>query len=168
MFSRADLRACPRGCGERARLTTTENGARLLVNLDPDPKGNVAVWRDVHGALRSRAVTKERPLARHERLMMPHVATCKPPKREKPKPPKTPRSTAPATELYDLLGVGKDATEADIKKAYRRLARELHPDINPDPEVAKRFQEVGWAYHVLSDPKRRKVYDVTGNDPKPR
>ncbi|WP_424533672.1 J domain-containing protein [Sphaerisporangium viridialbum] len=167
MFSRADLRACPRGCGERARLTTTENGARLLVNLDPDPKGNVAVWRDVHGALRSRAVTKERPLARHERLMMPHVATCKPPKREKPKPPKPP-PRPPAGNLYDLLGVGKDATQADIKRAYRRLARELHPDVNHDPGVAERFQEVGLAYHVLSDPEQREMYDLSGRPPRPR
>ncbi|MDP4332896.1 molecular chaperone DnaJ [Curtobacterium sp. A7_M15] len=61
---------------------------------------------------------------------------------------------------YDVLGVQKDASDADIKKAYRRLARELHPDVNPSPEAAERFKDVTHAYDVLSDPEQRRRYDA--------
>jgi len=67
-------------------------------------------------------------------------------------------------DLYDLLGVARDADADAIKKAYRRLARQLHPDVNPDPETQERFKEVSRAYEVLSDPQKRAAYD-RGGDP---
>jgi molecular chaperone DnaJ len=61
---------------------------------------------------------------------------------------------------YDVLGVTRDASDADIKKAYRRLARELHPDVNPSPDAAEKFKDVTHAYDVLSDPEQRRRYDA--------
>ena len=65
---------------------------------------------------------------------------------------------------YAVLGVSREASSDEIKKAYRRLARELHPDINPDPHTQERFKEVTRAYEVLSDPRKREMYDL-GGDP---
>jgi molecular chaperone DnaJ len=67
-------------------------------------------------------------------------------------------------DYYATLGIRREATPDEVKKAYRRLARELHPDVNPDPETQERFKEVTRAYEVLSDPKKRQVYDM-GGDP---
>lgn len=67
-------------------------------------------------------------------------------------------------DLYEVLGVSRDADADAIKKAYRKLARQLHPDVNPDPEAQSQFQEVGRAYEVLSDPQKRAAYD-RGGDP---
>ncbi len=68
-----------------------------------------------------------------------------------------------ADDYYDLLGVGRDASAEDIKRAYRRLARQLHPDANPDDAGAEtRFKLVAQAYEVLSDPDRRRRYDTFG------
>lgn len=63
-------------------------------------------------------------------------------------------------DLYKVLGVGRNASDAEIKKAYRRLARQYHPDRNPgDARAEERFKEVSAAYDVLSDPDKRKAYD---------
>ena len=63
-------------------------------------------------------------------------------------------------DLYELLGVSRDAGQDEIKRRYRQLAKELHPDLNPDkPGVAERFSEVTAAYDILSDPEKRGQYD---------
>ncbi|MEZ5076615.1 MAG: molecular chaperone DnaJ [Solirubrobacterales bacterium] len=68
-----------------------------------------------------------------------------------------------ADELYKTLGVDKDASEEEIKKAYRKLARKYHPDRNPDDAVAEeRFKEISAAHDVLGDPEKRKEYDEAG------
>jgi molecular chaperone DnaJ len=69
-----------------------------------------------------------------------------------------------ARDYYALLGVSSNASDAEIKRAYRRLARELHPDINPDQGAQARFNEISVAYEVLSDPEKRRIVDL-GGDP---
>jgi molecular chaperone DnaJ len=68
-------------------------------------------------------------------------------------------------DYYEVLGVGRDAGEAEVKKAFRRLARELHPDTNSeDPDAEEKFKEAAEAYEVLSDAERRKLYDAYGHE----
>src|SRR4026207_2020572 len=68
-------------------------------------------------------------------------------------------------DYYKVLGIDKNATQEDIKKAYRKLARKHHPDLNPnDKEAHKTFQQVNEANEVLSDPEKRKKYDQYGKD----
>src|SRR4051794_41692904 len=68
------------------------------------------------------------------------------------------------TDYFGLLGVARNASDSDIKRAYRRLARDLHPDVNPDPGAKERFQEVTRAYEALTDPDKRRIVDL-GGDP---
>jgi len=67
------------------------------------------------------------------------------------------------TNPYETLGLKKDATPEEIKKAYRKLALELHPDRNPDPKAEEKFKEVTAAYEILSDPKKKEQFDKFGN-----
>jgi curved DNA-binding protein len=67
-------------------------------------------------------------------------------------------------DYYEILGCKKDAGQDDIKKAYRRLARKFHPDVNRDPNAEERFKEIGEAYEVLHDPEKRKAYDRFGSN----
>ncbi|WP_236796979.1 molecular chaperone DnaJ [Amycolatopsis sp. GM8] len=69
-----------------------------------------------------------------------------------------------ARDYYGILGVAKNASDQEIKRAYRRLARELHPDVNPSDDAQHKFGEVTTAYEVLSDPQKRKIVDL-GGDP---
>ena len=67
-------------------------------------------------------------------------------------------------DLYDALGVSRGASQDEIKKAYRKLVRQYHPDKNPgDEEAEERFKEIQGAYDVLSDPEKRKQYDAFGS-----
>jgi len=66
-------------------------------------------------------------------------------------------------DLYETLGVDRDASFDDIKKAYRKLARNYHPDVNPDPKISDKFKEITAAYEVLSDPDKRQNYDIGGS-----
>lgn len=69
-----------------------------------------------------------------------------------------------ARDYYAILGVPRDASAEQIKRAYRKLARELHPDVNPDAQAQRHFQDVTAAYEVLSDPQKRQLVDL-GGDP---
>lgn len=66
-------------------------------------------------------------------------------------------------DYYETLGVKRDASQEEIQKAYRKLARKLHPDVNKDPKAEARFKEIGEANEVLKDPEKRKKYDQYGS-----
>jgi molecular chaperone DnaJ len=66
-------------------------------------------------------------------------------------------------DYYEVLGLGRDATEADAKKAYRRLAMKFHPDRNSDPAAEEKFKEASEAYEILSDPDKKRAYDQFGH-----
>lgn len=66
-------------------------------------------------------------------------------------------------DYYRIMGVGREASQEEIKRAYRKLARKYHPDISKEPDAERRFKEVGEAYEVLKDPEKRAAYDQLGN-----
>lgn len=67
-------------------------------------------------------------------------------------------------DYYKILGIAKGASDEEIKKAYRKLALKYHPDKNKDPSAEERFKEVAEAYEVLSDKKKRDIYDAHGEE----
>ena len=67
-------------------------------------------------------------------------------------------------DYYQVLGVSRDASQDDVKRAYRRLARKYHPDVSKESDAEARFKEVGEAYEVLRDPEKRAAYDNFGQD----
>lgn len=71
---------------------------------------------------------------------------------------------ASSKSYYDILGVSKEATDAEIKSAFRKLAKQYHPDLNKEPGAEEKFKEIGEAYSVLSDPEKRKQYDQFGHE----
>src|SRR5687768_17189630 len=66
-------------------------------------------------------------------------------------------------DYYEVLGLARGATEDEIRKAYRRLARQYHPDVNKDPQAEAQFKEINEAYEVLSDGDKRAAYDRFGH-----
>jgi curved DNA-binding protein len=73
------------------------------------------------------------------------------------------RGNIMSKSLYEILGVSENATEAEIKKSYRKLARQFHPDINKDPDAEDKFKEINAAYEVLSDKTKKAQYDAHGD-----
>src|ERR1700735_1894635 len=70
-------------------------------------------------------------------------------------------------DYYKVMGVARDATEAQIKQAYRKLARKYHPDVSKEKDAEARFKDVGEAYEVLKTPEKRAAYDQLGQGPRP-
>ena len=71
-------------------------------------------------------------------------------------------ATTAKKDYYELLGIKKSAAADDIRKAFRKLARKYHPDVNPDKSAEEKFKAISEANDVLSDPKKRKIYDQVG------
>ncbi len=71
---------------------------------------------------------------------------------------------ATTRDYYDILGLERGASDEEIKRSFRKLAQQWHPDVSTDPDADARFKEINEAYQVLSDPKRRTLYDKYGAD----
>lgn len=67
-------------------------------------------------------------------------------------------------DLYEILGVSKSSSKDDIKKAYFKLAKQYHPDVNKSPEAKEKFSLINEAYETLSDDNKKEIYDATGMD----
>ena len=67
-------------------------------------------------------------------------------------------------DFYAILGLSKSAGENEIKSAYKKLAKQWHPDVNKSPEATEKFKEISEAYSVLSDPQKKQTYDQFGSD----
>lgn len=95
-----------------------------------------------------------------------------PPDARPPPPPRRNKESAAETvstmgkDYYKALGIQSGANEDEVKKAYRKMALKYHPDKNKDPSAEERFKEIAEAYDVLSDPKKRAVYDQYGEEGK--
>ncbi len=76
--------------------------------------------------------------------------------------PRATRGEMEFKDYYDIIGVKRDATQDEIKRAYRKLARKFHPDVSKEADAEQRFKEVGEAYEVLKDPEKRAAYDQLG------
>src|SRR4029079_16804289 len=113
------------------------------------------------GQRRSRTrTTAPRPIARSRSSV---CASARPPDRVAPRPPV--HSQPPMVserDYYEVLAVERGADDAAIKRAFRKLAQQWHPDVNTEPEAQERFKEINEAYQVLSDPTRRQAYDMFG------
>ena len=69
---------------------------------------------------------------------------------------------ATTRDYYEILGLERGASDEEIKRSFRKLAQQWHPDVNTDPDADERFKEINEAYQVLSDPQRRQQYDMFG------
>ena len=109
------------------------------------------------------AATPTRSRGRSSRSCAPDTATantsCGPRRWWWPR-----RSDGSGRDFYEILGVPRTASQDDIQRAYRKLARTYHPDVNSDPAAEERFKEIAEAYNVLSDPATRRRYDAFGPD----
>lgn len=153
-------------CGAPVRQAICRGSRLVLLEPDPAPdSGEYAVRHMSISFLSGRLLTPHEQLRSGELRMRAHEC---PLRASTPPPPPPPRQAArPSdTSLYGVLGVARTATAVEIRSAYRRLASQLHPDINPDPEAAERFKAITEAYSVLSDPEWRRVYDLTGRRPR--
>jgi tetratricopeptide (TPR) repeat protein len=98
--------------------------------------------------------------AQRQKAAPPPANAKGPPPGSRPAGARTAAPRAPGKTFYDVLGVGRDVTAAQLKKRYRQLALKLHPDKNRDPNAEEQFRELHAAYEVINDPKQKELYDL--------